>query len=139
MVGFYKPTKGSILFDEKDKEKYNKEIKKSFGFASQENCFYGKLNVEENIHYFGQLYGLTNEYINARTEQILKLVGLFEAKKTLAENLSTGMRRRLDIACSLIHDPNVLILDEPTEDLDPNLRKEILHMIKANLKNLRVR
>lgn len=131
LVGFYKPSKGSVLFDGKDVQKHNKALRKSFGFASQENCFYSRLNVEENIRYFAQLYGLTNEFIDSRLENVLRLVGLFEARKTLGENLSTGMRRRLDIACSLIHDPNVLILDEPTEDLDPNLRKEVLHMIRA--------
>ncbi|MBS3171310.1 ABC transporter ATP-binding protein [Candidatus Woesearchaeota archaeon] len=130
IVGFYKPTKGSVSFDGKDVLKYNKAIRKSFGFASQENCFYGRLNVEENVRYFGQLYGLIGEFIDSRMDSLLKLVGLFEARKTLAENLSTGMKRRLDIACSLIHDPNVLILDEPTEDLDPNLRKEVINMIK---------
>ncbi|MEK6937127.1 MAG: ABC transporter ATP-binding protein [Nanoarchaeota archaeon] len=130
IVGFYKPNKGSISFDGKDVLKYNKALRKSFGFASQENCFYGRLNVEENVRYFGQLYGLTEDFIDSRMDSLLKLVGLFESRKTLAENLSTGMRRRLDIACSLIHDPNVLIMDEPTEDLDPNLRKEVISMIK---------
>jgi ABC-2 type transport system ATP-binding protein len=131
LVGFYKPSKGSVLFDGQDVQKNNKSIRKSFGFASQENCFYGRLDVEENVRYFGQLYGLTNQFIDSRIENILKLVGLFDARKTLGENLSTGMRRRLDIACSLIHDPNVLILDEPTGDLDQSLRKEIIHMIKT--------
>ena len=135
IVGFYKPTKGSVSFDGKDVQKYNKAIRKSFGFASQENCFYGRLNVEENIRYFAELYGLTEDYISSRINDVLKLVGLYEARKTLADNLSTGMRRRLDIACALIHDPNILILDEPTEDLDPNLRKEVLSMIKTINKN----
>ncbi len=130
MVGFYKPTKGSVSFDGKDVLKYNKALRKSFGFASQENCFYGGLNAEENIRYFGQLYGLTEDYIGSRMDSVLKLVGLYDSRKTLADNLSTGMRRRLDIACSLIHDPNVLIMDEPTEDLDPSLRKEVLGMIR---------
>lgn len=130
IVGFYKPSKGNIIFNGKDTLKYNKEIRRSFGFGAQENCFYDKLNVEENIKYFGRLYGLTNDYIQYKIEDILNLVELNEARKTLANELSTGMRRRLDIACALIHDPSVLILDEPTEDLDPHLRKGMLHLIR---------
>ena len=131
IVGFYKPTKGSIALEGKDTLKYNKELRRNFGFGSQENCFYGKLNSVENIRYFGKLYGLTDSYINSRVDNVLKLVGLYDSRKTLADELSTGMRRRLDLACSLIHDPNILILDEPTEDLDPNLRREVIHLIKT--------
>ena len=66
MVGFYKPTKGSILIDGKDILKHDKSVRRIFGFGSQENCFYGRLNVEENVKYFAELYGLTDEYINSR-------------------------------------------------------------------------
>ena len=130
IVGFYKPSKGNIVFNGKDTLKYNREIRRSFGFGAQENCFYDKLNVDENIRYFGKLYGLTDDYINYKVDDILDLVDLKESRKVLANELSTGMRRRLDIACSLIHDPSVLILDEPTEDLDPKLRKGMLHLIR---------
>ena len=130
MVGFYKPTKGSVVIEGRDVLKHQKLVRQSIGFGSQENCFYGRLNVEENIKYFGKLYGLTESFIDSRVDDVLKLVGLYNARNTLAENLSTGMKRRLDIACSLIHDPNIVILDEPTEDLDLNLRKEILNVIK---------
>lgn len=130
IVGFYRPTKGNIFLDGKDILKHNKAVKSIFGFGSQENCFYGRLNAEENVKYFAELYGLTDDYINTRLDSVLKLVGLYDSRKTLGENLSTGMKRRLDIACSLIHDPDIVILDEPTEDLDLNLRKEILSLIR---------
>ncbi len=130
IIGFYKPNKGIISFKGHSIRDMPDEIKMSFGFASQENCFYGKLNVEENIRYFGELYKLTDEFINAHIENLLRLVDLYGARHTLAENLSNGMKRRLDIACALIHDPVVLILDEPTQDLDPALRKDMLKLIK---------
>lgn len=130
IIGFYKPTKGVITFRGKDIKLNSKTIKKRFGFASQNDSFYGDLNVEENIKYFGELYGLTKDFIDAHTHNILKTVNLYDARKTLAKNLSTGMQRRLDIACALIHDPAVLILDEPTEDLDPALRREVINLIK---------
>ncbi len=130
IVGFYKPTNGSVLLDGKDITKHKLSVRKNFGFGSQENCFYGRLSVQENVKYFAELYGLSDELIAFRINNVLNLVGLYEARKTLAENLSTGMKRRLDLACSLIHDPNIVILDEPTEDLDLNLRKEIISLIR---------
>lgn len=130
LIGFYRPTKGIVSFRGHNIKDVSDEIKMSFGFASQENSFYGKLNVEENIKYFGGLYGLTNEFVDAHIENVLRLVDLYDARKTLANNLSNGMKRRLDIACALIHDPPVLILDEPTQDLDPALRKGMLKLIK---------
>jgi ABC-2 type transport system ATP-binding protein len=135
LIGFYRPTKGVVSFKGYNIRKAPDSVKMSFGFASQENSFYGKLNVEENIKYFGELYGLTDEFIDAHIENILRLVDLYEARKTLGDNLSNGMKRRLDIACALIHDPSVLILDEPTQDLDPNLRKSVLKLIQRINKN----
>lgn len=130
IIGFYKPNKGIISFKGHNIKDAPDELKMNFGFASQENCFYGKLNVEENIKYFGELYRLTDEFISAHIENVLRLVDLYDARRTLAENLSNGMKRRLDIACALIHDPMILILDEPTQDLDPALRKDMLKLIK---------
>ena len=130
LVGFYKPTKGSLLFQSKDIQENLKEVKRKFGFATQYNCFYPHLTAAENIAYFGAVYGLDKHTISTRTIELLKMVDLYEARDVLSSHLSMGMQRRLDIACSLIHDPEVLILDEPTEDLDPGLRRDMLALIK---------
>ena len=106
------------------------KIKRDFGFTTQDSSFYPKLTVEENIRYFGSLYGLTRKDINENLEKVLPLMDLNHVRDVLAENLSGGMQRRLDMACSLIHVPRVLILDEPTEDLDPLLRRDIMRLIK---------
>lgn len=135
IIGFYRPSKGVVSFKGKNIKDIRDEMKMNFGFATQENSFYGKLNVQENIKYFGELYGLTDEFIDAHMDNVLKLVDLLDARKTLADNLSNGMKRRLDIACALIHDPLVLILDEPTQDLDPGLRRDMLKLIKNINKN----
>lgn len=135
IIGFYLPTKGVISYKNENIFNNLKDIQRSFGFAAQDDSFYFKLDVEENVRYFGKLYGLTAEFLDIHIPSLLKLVGLYEARKTLSENLSTGMRRRLDIACALIHDPNVLIMDEPTQDLDPHLRHDILDLIKKINKN----
>lgn len=128
MVGFYKPDKGNVLINNKPLSK--SDVKTLFGFATQSNSFYPKLNVEENIKYFGSLYGLKTSIINKNTDNILDLVGLKDSRNVVAENLSGGMQRRLDLACSLINNPKILILDEPTEDLDPALRKQMMALIK---------
>jgi len=143
LIGFVPVDSGDVFFrhdhlltykDSKDnffpiKSKLN-EIKKIFGFASQSPSFYTKLTVYENLHYFGSLYGMPNEAIKSNINTLLSLMELKTKQDTLAENLSGGMQRRLDIACALVHDPKVLILDEPTADLDPFLRKHILKLIK---------
>lgn len=130
LIGFYRPTKGKVTYKGKELVKQLKEVKRDFGFATQDDSFYGKLTVEENLKYFGRLYGLTNKFLEVQINNLLKLVDLEEARHSLAENLSTGMKRRLDIACALVNDPKVLILDEPTQDLDPALRRGVLNLIK---------
>jgi len=135
IIGFLDPEEGEIFYNSENIKKNTKEVRKDFGFATQENAFYPKLTVEENMKYFGNLYGIKKDILEENIERILKLVDLYSAKKILAENLSIGMERRLDIACSIIHNPKILILDEPTEDLDVTLRKAMLYLIKAINKN----
>ena len=130
MIGFYKPTDGVILFNGKNIFQQRKLIHQSFGFATQEDAFYDNLTTEENLRFFGKLYGLANTFLDLRIAHVLHLVDLTEARRVLAKNLSGGMQRRLDIACALVHDPSVLILDEPTEDLDPHLRASLLNLIR---------
>ncbi|MBI1972769.1 ABC transporter ATP-binding protein [Candidatus Woesearchaeota archaeon] len=130
IIGFYKPNKGTILFRGKKISKVSKKMKREFGYMSQDSSFYTKLTVRENIHYFGTLYGLSHREVHENAREILQLVELEDVKNTLAQNLSGGMQRRLDLACSMIHRPKVLILDEPTEDLDPALRRDIVNVIK---------
>ncbi len=130
LIGFYKPSDGEILYNDKNIEKNMKQVKKDFGFASQDKCFYGKLTVEENLDYFGTMYGLSDKEIKRNSDEILAFLKLEDARKVLAENLSGGMQKRLDLGCALIHFPKVLILDEPIEDLDPSLRKDMIKSIK---------
>lgn len=111
-------------------------VKSVYGFASQLPSFYDALSVEENLMYFASLYQMPKRNIRVNMDILLHLMDLTPTKRVLAKNLSGGMERRLDIACSLIHDPAVLILDEPTADLDPVLRSHIYDLIKKiNTKN----
>jgi len=129
-IGFLKPSSGGVFYNGSNLQKVSKEVRKKFGFASQMYSFYPKLSVKENLSYFGRLYGLSGNDIEERVGVLLDSFKLEGEEKTLGGNLSSGMKKRLDIACAMIHDPVVLILDEPTADLDPSLRKEVLELIK---------
>jgi ABC-2 type transport system ATP-binding protein len=130
LIGFLKPDKGSVLFQSRDIKKDVTNVNMQFGFSAQESSLYDKLTVDENLKYFGSLYKLDKVTIKEKIEQLLKFIGLEGQNSSLTGKLSTGMKKRLDIACALIHDPKILILDEPTADLDPSLRKEVMNLLK---------
>jgi ABC-2 type transport system ATP-binding protein len=130
IVGFWRTDDGKIEYEGRDLQKDTRFIRQIVGFATQDNCVYPKLTVKENLEYFGSLSNVPKNTLKNNIEKVLKFVELEFAKEKLAENLSGGMQRRLDIACALIHNPRILILDEPTEDLDPLLRRDILKLIK---------
>ena len=106
------------------------KVRRVFGFSAQEPSFYGKLTVKENLKYYSQMFDIPEKIRNLNIRTLLTFLDLRDVRNTLADNLSGGMQKRLDIACALINNPKVLILDEPTADLDPELRKQILDLIK---------
>jgi len=130
LVGFLRPEKGKIFFQEQDLSRFTNNLKQQFGFTAQEGSFYPNLTVKENLEYFGTMYNIPLFTIKQKIPEILRLVNLQKAENKLAASLSTGMKKRLDIACAILHNPKVLILDEPTEDLDPLLRKDVLRLLK---------
>lgn len=130
LVGFLRPEKGKVFYQGQEITDVHNAIRQEFGFTAQEGSFYPKLTVKENLEYFGTLYNLSSVEMKNKIPNVLKLVKLEGEENKLACDLSSGMKKRLDIACGILHDPRVLILDEPTEDLDPLLRKEILNLLK---------
>src|SRR3989338_6884246 len=131
LIGFIKPEKGKVFFQGQEiTNDIPNSIKQQIGFTAQEGSFYPRLTVRENLEYFGTLYNLSSTELNSKIPQILKLVELEKEENKIAAELSSGMHKRLDVACAILHDPKLLILDEPTEDLDPMLRKEILNLLK---------
>jgi ABC-2 type transport system ATP-binding protein len=137
LVGFLNINQGEIEYKSDDNvynyvsiKKHAKELNKNIGFAMQHPSFYDKLTIKENLEYFATLYNIPKQFIEARIKKLLDLVELTGDENTVAENLSGGMQKRLDIACSMINDPKILILDEPTADLDPVLRKHIWDLIR---------
>ncbi len=130
LVGYYKADSGEIKLD----GKIVKDIKRAVGYTTQENSFYDKLSVYENMAYYGNLYGFKPEDKKLHIHEILESVGLWDAKDKLAEDLSGGMKRRLDFALSLVHDPELIILDEPTTGLDPLLIEQFWGIVQKIVK-----
>jgi len=145
LIGYLAPEEGDVKFRYdyfvKRKQGKNKPLYASvykqprlartlFGFGSQDPSFYKKLTVKENLMYFGSLYDLPRKALESNTDILLTLMDLKKAEDVLAGDLSGGMGRRLDIACALIHDPEILVLDEPTSDLDPLLRAHIWSLVQ---------
>ncbi|MEM4336874.1 MAG: ABC transporter ATP-binding protein [Candidatus Woesearchaeota archaeon] len=138
VVGFTKPEQGDILLGVKNHNlgevfiptKKERDSSKFFGFAAQFPSFYNQLSVRENLYYFGSLYGIKKETIKHNAEILINLLGLAGEGDTIAGTLSGGMQKRLDIACAMVHGPRILILDEPTADLDPISRKQMIELIK---------
>jgi ABC-2 type transport system ATP-binding protein len=130
LFGFLKPDSGQIFFMGKDVTKSMNVVKTRIGFATQDDTFYPKLTVKENMNYYARLYGIKKRVLKAKTEELLDLFKLEEYTNMVAERLSGGMKKRLCLAISLIHDPDVFLLDEPTVGLDPVLREEVWSWIK---------
>ncbi len=130
LTKFYNPTEGQIYLNGKKLKNLSDDIKYLIGFSAQHGSFYPNLTVEENIEFFAKLYGLKKFIINERMEELLKRLEIYEYKKMKVANLSKGIQKRIDLACALIHNPEIIILDEPMEDLDPYLRKKVCGIIK---------
>jgi len=136
IAGFIEPTEGNVEYfskinhQPKEMHKNLHKIKKHIGFTPQHASFYPKLTVKENLLHFGRLYGLKKNLLIDNANNLLKFTNLHGHQNKLAEHLSGGMQKRLDLSCSLIHKPKLLILDEPTADLDHITQGEILELIQ---------
>lgn len=137
MAGFLRPTRGEVLYQSKvtrhaeDLHKNIRRLKKYIGFTPQHNSFYPELTVLENLLHFGTLYGMKRKILVNNIRGLLHVTNLVEHREKLAGELSGGMQRRLDISCSMVHKPKLLILDEPTTDLDLLLQKDIFSLLKS--------
>lgn len=121
---------GKILFEGKEVDKNDKNFKKSLGLVPQDIALYDDISAYENIKFFGSLYGLKGKELQERAKECLEIVGLYDRKKEYPSTFSGGMKRRLNIACSIVHNPKLLIMDEPTVGIDPQSRNNILEVTK---------
>jgi len=99
-----------------------KKTSQIIGYMPQDLALYLDLTVMDNINLYGQLYGLDSKTLKERSANLLNLMGLAERKSALLSELSGGMKRKVSLVCALVHNPRLLILDEPTVGVDPTLR-----------------
>jgi len=110
-----------------------------FGLSTQNPSIYGRLTVLENLLHFASLYNLSPADARREAERLIELVGLGSHREVLANHLSGGQQKRLDIACALINNPRILVLDEPTSGLDEHIRRQLWMLIqKINKKGTTV-
>jgi ABC-2 type transport system ATP-binding protein len=117
----------SVLgFDLKEKAE---SIKPHIGYMAQQFSLYGELSVMENLQFFAELFDVNSKDMAERTERLLTFAGLTEFKSRRAADLSGGMQKKLALACTLIHQPEILLLDEPTTGVDPISRREFWNIL----------
>jgi ABC-2 type transport system ATP-binding protein len=123
--GIYGPTSGDVTVFGKKPLKFNASEKARIGYIPQQFILYPNLRAEENLHFMGGIYGMTARHRKAKISSLLEFVDLEAARKRLARKMSGGMQRRMMLAGALLHDPELLIADEPTAGIDPILRARI--------------
>lgn len=123
LCGLMMPTSGTATVVGHDVVTEPEEVKQRIGYMPQAYGLYDDLTVDENLEFFGSVYRVPREERRKRADEILRLVRLEEFRKHYAGELSGGMKRRMSLAVSLIHNPQLLILDEPTAGVDPPLRR----------------
>lgn len=104
--------------------------KKTIGVVPQDIAVYDDISAGNNVKFFCSLYGFRGKELNRRVKEALEFVGLWERRQELPAKFSGGMKRRLNIACSIAHSPSLLIMDEPTVGIDPQSRNHIMEAIK---------
>jgi ABC-2 type transport system ATP-binding protein len=129
LCGLLKPDGGEVELDGK-RDPSLVEVRLSLGVVPQALAIYEELSAEENLRFFGRIYGLSGRQLKERVEKCLEIAGLSQRRKGRVSKYSGGMKRRLNMMCSFLHEPPVLLLDEPTVGVDPQSRNLIFDTIE---------
>ncbi len=132
LCGILPPTNGTATILGYDLIKEIKQIKIQIGYLSQRFTLYGDLSIDENIEFFAEIHEVKN--FKPRREELLEYTRLTPFRKRLAEHLSGGMKQKLALACTLIHQPKIIFLDEPTTGVDPVSRRDFWKILSSLLK-----
>jgi len=130
LCGLLKPTSGSAMVGGIDVSRDPEQVKRRIGYMSQKFSLYESLTVDQNIRFFGGLYGLSDERIAERRDFVLEMAGLKGRETTRARDLAGGWRQRLALGCAILHQPPIVFLDEPTGGVDPMSRRRFWRLIE---------
>jgi ABC-2 type transport system ATP-binding protein len=119
----YKPTEGEVIVFDRPPTRFDQEYRSRVGYMPQLFVLYPNLTVWENLNFAASLYGMSF-FRGKQLKEILEFVELYEHRDKMARNISGGMQRRLSLAATLVHDPELIFLDEPTAGIDPVLRRK---------------
>jgi ABC-2 type transport system ATP-binding protein len=128
MVGLLKPTSGRVIIDGQDMGKFDKA---SIGVCPQELVLWDHLTCQESLKLIGDMYEVPKDVLKQRVDQLLEDLFLTDKANTLVKNLSGGMKRRLNLAMAVVHEPEIVVLDEPSEGLDPQSRRVLWRYIRS--------
>lgn len=126
----FPPDTGEITIKGLDAKKSIEEVKKILGVVPQEIALYANFTAWENMMFWGGLHSINKTDLNNKAEELLRLVGLSDRKDEKIKEYSGGMKRRINLACALLHTPKILLLDEPTVGVDPQSRNMIFELIE---------
>jgi len=129
LCGILEPTSGDATVGGFSINNNPDMVKKNIGYMSQKFSLYNDLTVEENINFFGGVYGLEGTDLDKRKKWVLNIAGLENKEKTLTTSLSVGFKQRLALGCAVIHEPKIIFLDEPTGGVDPISRRKFWDLI----------
>jgi len=129
LCGLLRPSSGQGWVHGLDMVSQSEKIKSSLGYMSQRFSLYDDLRVEENMAFFGGIYGLDSSACETRIREVLTLIGLTERRRSLTRELPTGLKQRLALGCALLHQPPIIFLDEPTSGVDPGTRRNFWDLI----------
>ncbi|MFL7892662.1 MAG: ABC transporter ATP-binding protein [Anaerolineales bacterium] len=129
LAGLLDITEGSARVAGYDLKKSPENVKPKIGYMAQQFSLYAELSVDENLTFFSELYDLDKTQIVDRRESLLRFAGLTQFRQRRAAQLSGGMQKKLSLACTLIHRPPILLLDEPTTGVDPVSRREFWNIL----------
>jgi ABC-2 type transport system ATP-binding protein len=131
LMGLLQPTSGSATILGLDIVTQKAEVHQRIGYMSQRFSLYNDLTVVENLNFFGGTYGVRGAQMEQRRVEILEMAGLQGREKELTKNLSGGWRQRLALGCAILHEPELLFLDEPTAGVDPISRRDFWDLLYA--------
>jgi len=130
LCGLLEPTSGTAIVAGQDVGSAPERVKERIGYMSQRFSLYEDLTVRENIRFFGGVYGLSRDRISRRMAWVLRMAGLEGREDSLTRELSGGWKQRLALGCAILHEPEILFLDEPTGGVDPVSRREFWELIQ---------